>query len=394
MANLRLLAAVAVIGWVGPPFAQAADLGTGFTYQGDLIDGGVPVNGSCDFKFTMWDAAVGGSQIGGDNVSSYVVIDGRFTADLDFGADSCNGQGRWLEIEVCCPSGCAPGYTPLSPRQELAPSPYALALPGLFTQQNSSSPNLIGGYSGNTVTAGVVGATVAGGGKNAQTNRVTDNYGTIGGGVGNQAGDPAGLPFDNPYATVGGGYANTASKGDATVGGGGNNTASGYDSTVGGGQANIASGSESTIGGGASNTASGNDSTVGGGASNTASSNDSTIGGGASNTASKADATVGGGSYNVASDYYSTVGGGKSNTASGSSSTVGGGNTNTASGIHTTVPGGYSNQAGGDYSFAAGRQAKVRDAAPPVATPTATRAPSSGPTRPTPISPPPGPTSF
>jgi len=282
----------------------------------------------------MWDAAGGGSQIGGDNVSSYVVVDGRFTADLDFGADSCNGQGRWLEIEVCCPSGCAPGYTPLSPRQELAPSPYALALPGLFTQQNPSSPNLIGGYSGNTVTAGVVGATVAGGGASLNTNRVTDSYGTIGGGSNNQAGDAAGTIADKGYATVGGGRGNTASNVYSTVGGGSTNTVNGIGSTVGGGSDNTASNFYSAVGGGSTNTSNGSRSTVGGGSTNTANGSRSTVGGGGGNTAS---------------ELYSTVGGG---------------GTNTASGMGATVPGGYRNLAGGDYSFAAGRDAKARDSDP------------------------------
>ncbi len=43
--------------------------------------------------------------------------------------------------------------------------------------------------------------------------------------------------------------------------------------------------------------------------------------------------------------------------------TVAGGGSNSASGFASTVPGGYGNVAGGDYSFAAGRRAKVRDAA-------------------------------
>ncbi len=57
-------------------------------------------------------------------------------------------------------------------------------------EPNATSPNLIGGYSGNGVTAGVVGATIGGGGAAAdsQPNRVTDYYGTVAGGGNNQAG--------------------------------------------------------------------------------------------------------------------------------------------------------------------------------------------------------------
>jgi len=179
---------------------------------------------------------------------------------------------------------------------------------------DSTSPNLIGGYSGNWITTGVYGATIGGGGQSGFNNRVTDHYGTIGGGVINQAGDNAGTVGDSNYATVGGGTRNTARASAATVGGGYGNTASDGAATVGGGWYNTASGTEST---------------------------------------------VGGGNNNNASATYATVGGGYSNAASFVLATVGGGNNNTASGYGSTVPGGTSNVAQGDYSFAAGRRAKA-----------------------------------
>ncbi|HEY3241799.1 MAG TPA: hypothetical protein VGM03_00480, partial [Phycisphaerae bacterium] len=53
--------------------ASAAPLGTGFTYQGRLTDGGSPANGAYDLQFSLWDALSGGAQIGSticsDNVS-------------------------------------------------------------------------------------------------------------------------------------------------------------------------------------------------------------------------------------------------------------------------------------------------------------------------------------
>jgi len=59
--------------------------------------------------------------------------------------------------------------------------PHALALPGLRTQQNDASTNLIGGYSRNRVAVGVVGATIGGGGAVDGVNRVSieasDPYG-------------------------------------------------------------------------------------------------------------------------------------------------------------------------------------------------------------------------
>jgi hypothetical protein len=127
----------------------------------------------------------------------------------------------------------------------------------LRIEPNATSPNFIGGYSGNNVTAGVKGATIGGGGGAGNLNTVTDNYGTIGGGFQNRAGDNAGSTSDKPFATVGGGVNNTASAWESTVSGGGNNTASGVESTVAGGADNIASGTLSTVPGGLLNTAAG-----------------------------------------------------------------------------------------------------------------------------------------
>jgi len=174
--------------------------------------------------------------------------------------------------------------------------------------------NFVAGYSGNTVKAGAIGATISGGGASGYTNKVTDNYGTVGGGAYNQAGNDAGTISDRQYATVSGGYGNTAS------------------------------GDRSTVGGGGSNTASGDRSTVGGGYGNTAGGGDATVGGGNVNQASASCATVGGGAGNQASMYYATVSGGSGNTASAYAATVGGG---------------YNNTAASSYSFAAGRRAKI-----------------------------------
>ena len=237
----------------------------------------------------------------------------------------------------------------------------------------SGSPittNTIAGSSANEVTPGVRGASIGGGGVpagdsdpdlfNEQPNRVTDHYGTIGGGYGNQAGDDDADQVSAAFTTIGGGRSNTASDEVSTVGGGSSNTASGSGSTVGGGEFNIASGFRSTVGGGVANTVSGTRSTVGGGRFNTASVLESTVSGGEANTASGSSSTVGGGRSNAASANESTVGGGSSNTASGSESTVGGGLSNTASGGGSTVSGGTDNCAGGVYSWAGGRQAKAR----------------------------------
>jgi hypothetical protein len=175
-------------------------------------------------------------------------------------------------------------------------------------EPNSISPNVIGGSPANNITAGVRGATIAGGGVPAgwdpnltmgAPNRIADAYGTVGGGYNNRAGDDAGTTTDRWGATVGGGALNIAS---------------GVASTIGGGHFNRASEMYDTVGGGFSNSAAG---------------------------------------------LVSTVGGGVLNGAGGPYSTVGGGYGNGASGEASTVPGGRSNLAQGDYSFAVGHRAKA-----------------------------------
>ncbi len=128
-------------------------------------------------------------------------------------------------------------------------------------EPNASSPNVIGGYSGNTVTGEAHGATIGGGGFAGHANQVAYDYGTIGGGISNTVG----------YGdTVGGGSNNTVSGSYSTIGGGANNTVSDSYSTIGGGYYNMA-GYEATVGGGYGNTASGLYATVSGGYGNTAS---------------------------------------------------------------------------------------------------------------------------
>jgi hypothetical protein len=234
----------------------------------------------------------------------------------------------------------------------------------LRLEPNTVSPNVIGGYSGNAVTAGAYGAAICGGGASGNTNRVTDNYGTVGGGYNNQAGDNAGTTSDRRYATVGGGTYNTASNIYASVGGGTNNTASGVYATVGGGIWNTASGLDASVGGGYNNFATADYSAVCGGWENLATDDYGAVGGGKFNQAGdntppstdKTYATVGGGYDNTASGQYATVGGGYGDIASGGSATVGGGYTNTASATEATVGGGGGNLASAVYATVGGGQ--------------------------------------
>jgi endosialidase-like protein len=138
----------------------------------------------------------------------------------------------------------------------------------LRLEPSGNAPNVIAGFNGNAVLNGVS-ATIAGGGIMGSRNTVTDDYGTVGGGIANQAGDLSLMTFATG-ATVAGGINNTASAFGATVAGGLSNTASATGSTIGGGNTNTASSISATVGGGFSNSASGDSATVPGGAQNAA----------------------------------------------------------------------------------------------------------------------------
>jgi hypothetical protein len=102
-----------------------AALGTAFTYQGRLTDGGSPAHGRYDFQFTLYDGASDGIQVGRTVIAEdATVTEGLFTVQLNFGS-VFNGRALWLEIGVR-PWAETGAYTTLSPRQELTGAPYAI----------------------------------------------------------------------------------------------------------------------------------------------------------------------------------------------------------------------------------------------------------------------------
>ncbi len=129
-----------VVGGPGVARSQTPQ-GTAFTYQGRLTNAGAPAGGSYDFEFRLFDASSGGAQVGPTvPVTGLPVTAGLFTAALDFGS-AFAGNKRWLEIRVK-PAGL-PGYTLLSPRQELTATPVAL-----YAAQASETDPKVGTLSG------------------------------------------------------------------------------------------------------------------------------------------------------------------------------------------------------------------------------------------------------
>jgi hypothetical protein len=100
-------------------------VGTSFTYQGRLTDGGSPADGEYDFQFALFDADTGGTQVGSTLTPENVMVSsGLFTVHLDFGS-VFDGTALFLEIGVR-PWDSMDPYTTLTPRQPLTAVPYAL----------------------------------------------------------------------------------------------------------------------------------------------------------------------------------------------------------------------------------------------------------------------------
>jgi hypothetical protein len=120
------------------PESPLAPTGTAFTYQGHLTDGVSAADGPFDFQFRLYDAAVGGTQIGSTVLAGDVpVTQGLFNVRLDFGIAAFGGGARWLDIGVR-PGTSGDPYTILSPRQELTPAPSALSLPNVYANEGTN----------------------------------------------------------------------------------------------------------------------------------------------------------------------------------------------------------------------------------------------------------------
>jgi hypothetical protein len=228
--------------------------------------------------------------------------------------------------------------------------------------------------------------------RNNPSQVASGNYATIAGGYRNSASGNWSFVVGQEnsasgvVSTVAGGYLNTASGERATISGGGENIANNFNATVGGGTLNIASGDRSVVAGGYNNQATEYHSTVAGGAGHRVNSAGSSIGGGISNRIDGdqsviaggnenridgAFAFIGGGDDNRLDGYggviaggvkdtirsgadYSAILGGRFNTISGDYATISGGQNNTANGQHSFIGSGQGNTVGTDWSVIAG----------------------------------------
>lgn len=123
--TIRSIVCFALLSVANCQFSTGLAQGTAFTYQGRLNDGGTPAHGTYDLRFTIYDAASGGSLVGGPVGAAPIgLTNGLFTASLDFGPQVFNGGARWLNVEVR--TNGVGNFSALSPRQPLTSAPYAL----------------------------------------------------------------------------------------------------------------------------------------------------------------------------------------------------------------------------------------------------------------------------
>jgi hypothetical protein len=114
--------------WLGLAFACGADaadpMPTAFTYQGELRNAGVPVNGTLQVFITPYPEPQGGAPLAPTvDVDGVPAVDGLFSLPVDFGPGFFVGDDVWLEIGVRVNGG---DQQVLSPRQQVTPAPYAL----------------------------------------------------------------------------------------------------------------------------------------------------------------------------------------------------------------------------------------------------------------------------
>lgn len=169
------------------PATAQTPLGTAFTYQGRLMDGGNPADGSYDLRFTLHDAPVGTAPIAPSVALEDVpVAGGLFTVTLDFGAAAFAGNASWLEVGVR-PGASAGAYTTVGARQALTAAPNALfsvaSRNAPWTGITAKPPGFaddVDNDSGGDITGVTAGAGLTGGGATGSVAVAVDFAGSSG----------------------------------------------------------------------------------------------------------------------------------------------------------------------------------------------------------------------
>jgi len=119
--------------------ARAAPQLPDFNYQGRLTQNGAPANGSFDLSFALFDALIGGNQVGATiSEPAFPVTDGLFSLSLGF-PGAFTGTQLYLQVSV--------QGSPMLPRQAIATAPVAqFALSGSVGGGGVAGGDLSGSY--------------------------------------------------------------------------------------------------------------------------------------------------------------------------------------------------------------------------------------------------------
>ena len=349
------------------PYAiQAASAGSAEFLSGTISTNNIGAGTIAGFMLA--DGAVGSNQLAAGAVNSIAIADGSIGVN-DLGVAVASNTFWRLDGNTGTTAGTHfLGTTDNQPVEIKVNNLRALRLEDNGDGSDSGTtpdgaPNVIGGSPANSVAAGVVGATIGGGGAtnflgSVRSNRVEADYSTIAGGLENV------IQTGSRVATVGGGGGNIIEPNahESTISGGGGNTvqSTADTATIGGGRLNLvrANADFATIGGGIQNRIDTNSSfsVIGGGETNriAADSSRAVIAGGQQNDiGTNSDySVIGGGDRNSIQDEAnnSVVGGGWLNQVGKRSevATIGGGENNTVgeNSAYATIAGGYVNSIG------------------------------------------------
>jgi len=116
-----------LLGCLGIVFAMAGAAGAQpISYQGHLLDGGVPAEGLYDIECRVFDAAIDGVQLGQTvGIDDLLINGGLFSVELDFEYEF-DAASMFFEISLR-PGVSIDLYDVLLPRQQVLPTPTAIS---------------------------------------------------------------------------------------------------------------------------------------------------------------------------------------------------------------------------------------------------------------------------
>ncbi len=147
-------------------------------------------------QFKLFDSLGGAGQIGSTITDVPVTVtQGVFSVKLDFGSNALSGANRWLEIAVRHNSG--ESYTTLSPREQIASSPYSVRTLSAAQADTALDSQKLGGVAASEyVTNATLDTTAI---RNQTAQQAPANFNISGNGI---VGGNVGIGTPNPAAKL------------------------------------------------------------------------------------------------------------------------------------------------------------------------------------------------